>query len=63
MSDPEIVAGCANVLKKIPFRIALLEMGHPQNVTPLKMDDDAAFGILNSRTTPKKSKGFDMGLF
>ena len=62
-SEAEIAAGFVNARKAIPLRIALLEMGHPQQSTPLEMDNDTAFGVLTSRIVPKKSKAIDMRFY
>ena len=62
-SEAEIAAGYANTRKSIPLRIALLEMGHPQNSTPLEMDNDTEFGMLTSMIMPKKPKAIDMRFY
>jgi len=62
-SEAEIAASYVNTRKAIPFRIALLEMGHPQATTPLETDNDTAYGILTSTIIPKRSKAIDMRFF
>ena len=47
----------------IPERICLLEMGHPQQATPLKLDNTTAQGILTKTLIPKRSKSIDMRFF
>ena len=62
-SEAEIAASYANTRKAIPFRIALLKMGHPQATTLLETDNDTAYGILTSTIIPKRSKAIDMRFF
>ena len=62
-SEAETAAGCVNARKAMSFRIALLDMGHPQNFTPFEMDNNTAFETLTSRITPKKSKASDTMFF
>ena len=62
-SEAEIATAYVNARKAIPLRIALLEIGHSQQLTPLEIDNDTAFGILTSRIVPKKSKAIDMHFY
>ena len=44
----------------IPVRTAVIEMGHPQGLTPLKTDNSTADDFFNKTIKPKRSKAFDM---
>ena len=46
ISEAEISGACVNVKAGILLRMTLLEMGHPQEATPLEMDNATAHGIL-----------------
>ena len=43
----------------IPVRTAIIEMGHPQDPTPLKTNNNSRW-ILQQKIKPKRSKCFDM---
>jgi hypothetical protein len=54
-------AGCySNAQKAIPIRIALEELGHPQEKTPLRTDNSTASGFANKAMRQKRSKSWDM---
>ena len=54
-------AGCySNAQKAIPIRIALEELGHPQEKTPLRTDNSTASGFANKTMRQKRSKSWDM---
>ena len=55
---------CALMLDlELVFRIMLIEMGHPQLLTPLEDDNTTAFGILTKQLIPKHSKAIHMRFF
>ena len=62
-SEPEIAGACVNAKVGILLRIALLEMGHPQEVTPLEIDKTTACDILSKQLVPRRSKSIGMGFF
>ena len=44
----------------VPIRTALIEIGHPQLPTPIKIDSANSHGILTGNMRQKRSKAFDM---
>ena len=49
-----------NCQEAVPLRHALIEMGHPQPPTPVKIDNTTAVGIVSSSIRQKRSKAMDM---
>ena len=62
-SEAEIAGAHVNAKAGIPIRIALLEMGHLQEATPLEMDNTTAYVILTKQLIPRHSKSIDMRFF
>jgi len=46
-----------------PFRITLLELGHPQGPTPVQTDNACASGIINDTVKQRRSKAMDMRFY
>ena len=59
----EVAAVYANTRKLIPFRMILLELGHPQQQTPLEIDNTTAHGILTNILILKRFKAMDMRFY
>jgi len=49
-----------NAKDAAPFRITLLELGHPQGPTLIQTDDACALGIINDTVKQRRSKTMDM---
>lgn len=62
-SKSKIAGAHINAKVGISNRIALLEMEHPQEVTPLEMDNTTAHGILTKQLMTRHSKMIDMRFF
>lgn len=62
-SEAELGAAFINAQKAVPIQQALIDMGHPQPPTPLKMDNSTAYGILTSLVRQKHFKAFDMRFY
>ena len=42
------------------IRLILKEMGHPQSATPNQTDNLTAYGVVNKKIQPKRTKAMDM---
>lgn len=62
-SEAEVAGAYVNARTCIPHRITLMEMGHPQQQTPIEIDNTTAVGILTHTLVPKRSKAIDMRFF
>ena len=47
----------------ISVRASIIEIGHPQDPTPLKTDNNTADGFFNKKIKPKRSESFDMKFY
>jgi len=52
-----------NAKDAAPFRITLLELGHPQGPTPIQTDNACALGIINDTVKQRRSRAMDMRLY
>jgi hypothetical protein len=52
-----------NAKDAAPFRITLLELGHPQGPTPVQTDNVCASGIINDTIKQRRSKAMDMRFY
>jgi hypothetical protein len=59
-AESEVGSCFQNAQIGAPIRIALIELGHKQPVTPLWKDNSTAFGILNETINQNISKAMDM---
>ena len=62
-SEAEVAALFMNAQEAVPLRRGLIEMGHPQQATPLKTDNSTATGIANKTIKQKRSKAIDMRFY
>ena len=56
----EIGAAFLVAQSAIEMRTALIEMGHPQQPTPIEVDNSTAAGFANKIIKQKRSKAIDM---
>jgi hypothetical protein len=49
-----------NCQDALPLQVALAEMGHPQQPTPVTVDNSTAVGIANKTIKQRRSKAIDM---
>ena len=61
-SEAETAALFYNCKAAAPLRVALEEMGHPQNKTLVTTDNNTAHGLINKTMVPKAAKSYDMRL-
>ena len=59
-SEAETAALFYNCKAAAPLRVALEEMGHPQNKTLVTTDNSTAHGLITKTMVPKAAKGYDM---
>jgi hypothetical protein len=59
-AESEVGASFQNAQTAAPLRITLMELGHKQSATPLRMGNSTAYGILNETIKQKHSKSMDM---
>ena len=59
-SEAETAALFYNCKAAAPLRIALEEMGHPQNKTLVTTDNNTAHGLITKTMIPKAGKSYDM---
>ena len=59
-SEAETGAGYYNAKQLIPLRQTLIELGHPQDATPLQLDNQSATQMLNDTVSQNRSKAMDM---
>ena len=52
-----------NMKEAVALRTALEEMGHPQNTTPIQVDNSTACGIANDTIKQRRSKAIDMQFY
>ena len=62
-SEAETGAGYYNAKQLIPLRQTLIELGHPQDATPLQLDNQSATQMLNDTVSQKRSKAMDMRFY
>ena len=62
-SEAETGAGYYNAKQLLPLRQTLIELGHPQEATPLQLDNQSATQILNDTVSQKRSKAMDMRFY
>ena len=62
-SEAEVVAACANARQGITHSMTLMELWHPQQQTPQKMDNATSCGTRTNTLIPKRSKAIDMRIF
>ena len=61
--ETEVSATIYNAKEALPFRVTLVEMGHPQPPTPMEVDNETATGFLKSIMKQKRSKAIDMRFY
>ena len=61
--ETEVAATFYNAKEALPFRVTLLEMGHPQPPTPIEVDNETAIGFLKGTMKQKHSKAIDMRFY
>jgi hypothetical protein len=59
-AESEVGACFKNAQTVAPLRVTLLELGHKQPATPLRIDNSTDYGILNETIKQKRSKSMDM---
>jgi hypothetical protein len=59
-TEAEFGALFHNARDAVPLHTALIEMGHPQPVTPIQTDNACAAGISNETVKQRRSKAIDM---
>ena len=62
-SEAETGAGYYNAKQLLPLRQTLIELGYPQEATPLQLDYQSATQILNDTVSQKRSKAMDMRFY
>ena len=61
--ETEVAATLYNSKEALPFRVTLVEMGHPQPPTPMEAENETAIGFLKSTMNQKRSKAIDMRFY
>ena len=59
-AEAEISALFHNAKTAIPLRRILIALGHPQPLTPIKVDNSTATSFVHNNITQKRSKSWDM---
>jgi hypothetical protein len=59
-AEAEVGALFLNTKEGVPLRTALIEMGHPQQATPIQTDNSTAFGIIHNTVKQVRLKAMDM---
>ena len=59
-AEAELGAIFINCRKAIHARHTLIEMGHPQPLMPVKMDNTTALGVVKNTIAPRRTKAMDM---
>mmetsp|Transcript_2562 Transcript_2562/g.5252 ORF Transcript_2562/g.5252 Transcript_2562/m.5252 type:complete len:157 (-) Transcript_2562:130-600(-) len=59
-AEAEVGALYTNAQEAIAIRQCLIELGHPQPPTPMKMNNSTAQGILTGTIKQKQTKAIDM---
>jgi hypothetical protein len=62
-AEAEVGALFLNGQEATILRLILSEMGHPQGPTPMRTDNDTAYGIINGTVKQKRSKAIDMRFY
>ena len=62
-SEAETGAGYYNARQLLPLCQTLIELVHPQEATPLQLDNQSATQILNDTVSQKRSKAMDMRFY
>mgnify|MGYP000982969014 CR=1 FL=1 len=58
--ETEAASSYLNCKAALPLRIALEEMGHPQNKKPVIVDNTSTQGLITNKMAPKRSKTYDL---
>ena len=61
--ETEVDATFYNAKEALPFRVTLIEMGHPQLLTPMEVDNETAIGFLKITMKQIHSKAIDMRFY
>ena len=59
-TEAEIEALCMNARQLLPLRVTCEELGYPQPVTPMQIDNNTAIGIINGTFNQAQRKAVDM---
>jgi hypothetical protein len=62
-AEAELAALFTNAKEATVLRTTLTEMGHPQPVTPIQVDNSTADGIANETVKQQRSKAIDMRFY
>jgi hypothetical protein len=62
-AEAEICAQFSNEKEGTILRTTLIEMGHPQPATPVKLDNTTAHGLATHTITQKRSRAIDMRFY
>jgi hypothetical protein len=62
-AEAELGAAFQNAQKAAQFRNTLLELGYPQEPTPILVDNTVAEGLANDTINAKRSKSMDVRFF
>ena len=62
-AEAEIGATYINYQEAVPVRTLLLELGHPQPVTPIQVDNSTVDGFSNDTIKQKLSEDIDMRFY
>jgi hypothetical protein len=62
-AEAELGAAFQNAQKGAQFRNTLVELGYPQQPTPILVDNTVAEGLANATINAKRSKSMDMRFF
>ena len=63
LAEAETAGVCHNAQRAIPIRYMLIQLGHPQPPTPIKIDNETATNFFHNNITKKRSKSWDMLYF
>jgi hypothetical protein len=62
-AEAELGAAFQNAQKGAQFRNTLIELGYPQQPTPILVDNTVAEGLANNTVNAKRSKSIDVRFF
>ena len=62
-AEAEMGAAFQNAQKGAQFRNTLIELGYPQDPTPILVDNTVAEGLANDTVNAKRSKSMDVRFF
>ena len=62
-AEADIGAAYINSQEAVPIHTLLRELGHPQHVTPIQVDNSTADGFTNNTIKQKGSKAIDMRFY